>query len=159
MNVNIPPHPTPQSYSGLRSSRSLDKPIYTHTYRDRLSEHWWMVRATAWEQNTKELLWLYPQIHKTTTNNYILILLHNLTCNDYNSHVLKSSFCFWTRLGSDSQLIFRMASHYWHNIYILWNTWATPPERTVSLRKIRFSQQGSLQQPWWNHKAHKAPEV
>ena len=22
-------HPTPQSYSGLRSSRSLDKPIYT----------------------------------------------------------------------------------------------------------------------------------
>ena len=29
MNVNIPPHPTPQSYSGLRSSRSLDKPIYT----------------------------------------------------------------------------------------------------------------------------------
>ena len=118
MNVNIPPHPTPQSYSGLRSSRSLDKPIYTHTYRDRLSEHWWMVRATAWEQNTKELLWLYPQIHKTTTNNYILILLHNLTCNDYNSHVLKSSFCFWTRLGSDSQLIFRMASHYWHNIYI-----------------------------------------
>ena len=32
MNVNIPPHPTPQSYSGLRSSRSLDKPIYTSTY-------------------------------------------------------------------------------------------------------------------------------
>ena len=30
MNVNIPPHPTPQSYSGLRSSRSLDKPIYTY---------------------------------------------------------------------------------------------------------------------------------
>ena len=30
MNVNIPPHPTPQSYSGLRSSRSLDKPMYTY---------------------------------------------------------------------------------------------------------------------------------
>ena len=30
MNVNIPPHPTPQSYSGLRSSTSLDKPMYTY---------------------------------------------------------------------------------------------------------------------------------